>query len=199
MRHYFGYDVDGTLVSVETYGPAGWPSNLCLEDPECQEDSVVSLRERRAQVAPELIDWVVFDCPCDPAQGDLLRNCNCVGPKFAESYVNTQNRSLVAKPLRSVYVDDVLIHNGDIITKDPGTIVTMKVVVSQVPDGTKVHCIQRGAVDLTLEDEWDLIVENGTTGTKDLIAPAQGTKGVVAVSGPMIRPMTFCVRGFAGA
>ena len=94
MRHYFGYDIDGNLRSLETYGPVGWPAEFCMEDPECLADSVTSLRESRLKNAPEIINWVVFDCPCDPGQGDLLKNCTCVNIKFAESYVDTAAKTM---------------------------------------------------------------------------------------------------------
>jgi len=196
VRHYFGYDTNGVLRSVEVYGPAGWPSSHCVEDPDCQEDAVTSLREGRANNAPDVIDWVLFDCSCDPAQGALLKDCVCYNAEFAESYVNTQTKTLVKKPLRTVQLDNKTISNNETITHPPGTKVVLKIISTGMPDGETAHCTQKGAVDLTLDDEWDLTFEGGVTDAKTLTAPAQGTKGVVAISGKMMRPITFCLRGF---
>lgn len=198
MRHYFGYDVEGRLRSVETFGPAGWPATYCMEDPNCEAPSVTSLRERRATNEPHIINWVVFDCPCNPANGDLLRDCVCFNSKFAESYVNTATGLLTPKPPMNVYVDDVLIAHDDIVTRAPGTEVSFKLVAPFMPDQEEAIVYQQGGVDIALEDEWTLTFVGGETPPSTLIAPAQGTRGVVFLAGKLIRPMRFYVRGFQG-
>ena len=196
MRHYFGYDINGALRSIENYGPAGWPANFRMDDPDCTADVVTSLRERRASKNPEIIGWVLFDCQCDASQGAIIADCKCCNSKFSTSYVDVQTKTLKTKPLRTVYIDSDVVNNGDIVTRAPGTVVTLKVAAS-LPDGEIVHCVQTGQVDLTLDDEWDLTFTNGVTDTKSLTAPAQGSRGAVAISGPRIRPMSFFLRGFA--
>jgi hypothetical protein len=197
VRHYFGYDINGSLTTVEIYGPSGWPSTHCMEDPECMEAAVTSLRESRAKDAPGVIDWVVFDCPCDPGQGDLLKDCGCFNTKYAENYVDTVSKTLVPKPMRTVLVDDVVVTPNQVITKDPGTVVVLKISAVGMPDGETAVCAQKGMVDLCLEDAWDLTFTGGVTDTKELTAPAQGTKGAVFVGGRLMRPMSFILRGFA--
>jgi hypothetical protein len=197
VRHYFGYDINGILSSVETYGPAGWPANLCMENPECLEDAVTSLRVSRAKNSPNIVNWVVFDCPCDPGQGALLKDCPCVGSKFAESYVDTTAKVMIPKPMRTVYVDGVVVQHMDVITREPGTKVILKLVADGLPDGAKAVCSQKGQVDLTLEDEWELLFTAGKSDTKELTTPAQGTKGVCSIGGDLMRPLAFLLRGFA--
>jgi hypothetical protein len=197
MRHYYGYDVNGTLRTVEVYGPAGWPAEQCLEDPDCIDPSVTSLRESRAKTAPEVIAWVLFDCQCDASQGALVNDCVCFNTKMAESYVDTVSKTLVNKPLRTVYVDDVEINSGDIVTRDPGTQISFKITSQGMPDGNKARCSQKGLVDLTLEDEWEMIFAGGRTALKTLTTPAQGTRGGVGISGDLLRPFIFFLRGFA--
>lgn len=197
MRHYFGYDINGDLLAIETYGPAGWPTDHCMEDPQCVKDSVCSLRESRAKNAPGIIDWVLYDCPCNAGQGAILKNCTCVNSKYGVSYVDVASRVLRPKPMTTVYIDSVAIQSGDIITRDPGTQMTLKVTGNGVPDGTVVRCVQKGSVDLVLDDEWELEFSNGVSTTKVLTAPAQGARGIVNVSGTLIRPVIFSVRGFA--
>lgn len=196
VRHYFGYDIEGRLSSVETYGPAGWPNDLCMEDPNCDAASVTTLRERRAANEPHIINWVVFDCPCSPANGDLLRDCVCFNEKFAGSYVNTETGILVSKPAVGVYVDDVLIEFDEVVTRDPGTQVSFKLVSAFMPDQEVVTVHQRGTVDVALEDQWDLTFVNGETASSSLTAPAQGSRGAVFIAGKMIRPFRFFLRGF---
>ena len=196
MRHYFGYDLDGNLRSYESYGPAGWPTSHCLEDGECDEAAVSSLREMRNKQNPEIVNWVLYDCPCDPAQGDLLRNCKCAGPKIAESYVDTNARVIRPKPIRTVVVDGQVVADREVVTAAPGTSVDFKVVCHGLPDGEKVKCVQKGSVDITVEDEWEMTIANGETETKTLVAPAQGTKGYIMIGGTRVRPLTFGLRGF---
>lgn len=199
MRHYFGYDNDGNLRSYEAYGPVGWPHNHCLEDPNCEATSVTSLRETRASDSPYIIDWVLFDCPCDPAQGAILRDCPCIPGKFSSSYVDTATRSIKSKPARTVYVDGVLIQDGETVTRTPGAQVLFKVVASGLPDGSIVNCAQRGQVDVAIDPQWDMTIVGGTTEEKALVAPSQGTKGLVFIGGAKIRPFSFYLRGFAEA
>lgn len=196
MRHYFGYDIDGNLRSYESYGPVGWPSNHCLEDPNCEAAAVTSLRESRAVKHPEISDWVLFDCPCSPANGDVLKNCACASPKFAESYVDVQTKTIKTKPLRTVYVDGQVVTDKETVTRAPGAQVDLKVISNGMPDGAKVTCVQRGTTDIALEDTWEMTFANGTTETKSLVAPAQGAKGFLFISGPRIRPLVFALRGF---
>ena len=196
MRHYFGYDIDGNLRSYESYGPAGWPNDHCLEDPDCVAESVASLRESRAKKYPAIINWAVFDCPCDPGAGDLLVDCACAGSKFGESYVDTSAGTLMTKPLRSVYVDGEIIEDREVITRAPGTVVNFKVTSVGMPDGELLRCVQSGSVDLTLEDVWTVPFAGGRTEEMSLVAPAQGTKGVVGLGGDLMRPFTFVLRGF---
>lgn len=197
MRHYFGYTINGQLRSVETYGPAGWPAEKCMEDPDCLEAAVTSLRKSRAKNAPDVINWVLYDCPCDPGQGAILRDCVCFNAKFSENYVDTVSKAMVPKPMQTILVDDVVIVSGDVITRDPGTILTFKVVSVGMLDGAKVTCNQKGSIDITLDDEWELTFSGGETETTNLTAPAQGSKGYVSISGLRMRPLSFCVRGFA--
>ena len=196
MRHYFGYDINGTLLSVEAYGPIGWPADYCMEDPECLADSVVSLRESRARNSPGIINWVLYDCPCDPGQGVLLKDCTCVNSTFGVSYVDVLGKAMHPKPMQTVYVDTTVVKAGDIITKSPGTQMILKITGQGVPDGTIARCAQKGSVDLTLDDEWEMVFERGVSTTKTLTAPAQGSRGIVSISGTLIRPITFAVRGF---
>lgn len=197
MRHYFGYDIDGVLRSMETYGPTGWPSDACMADPDCAAEAALSLRASRSNKNPEIIGWVLFDCCCDPSQGCCLRDCHCIGDKFAESYVDVSTKTIKAKPMRTVYVDDVVVKSRDTITKSPGTVVTLKIVSANMPDGEKVKCVQKGVIDLALEDEWELTFTGGETDTKTLTAPSQGTKGGVHLHGRYMRPHHFLLRGFA--
>lgn len=196
MRHYFGYDAEGSLVSVENYGPAGWPSTHRMDDPNCTETSVVSLRDRRAETSPEIVGWIPFDCACDASQGDLLQNCGCCNAKFGESFVDVSTKTLKSKPLRSVYVDNNLVNPRDVVSKTPGAVVPFKVVCPDISDGEVVKCIQRGQVDIYPEDEWDMVVTGGTTAEVSLTAPAQGTRGILHIYGKYIRPMSFALRGF---
>jgi len=197
VRHYFGYDDNGELKAIEIYGPTGWPSDQCMADPNCRHKGVTSLRESRAKTAPSVIGWVLYDCPCDADSGHLVTNCVCFNKKFAESYVDTQMKLLISKPLRTVLIDNVPISHGEIVTRNPGTSVVLKIAAIGVPNGEKAHCTQKGIVDLTLDDEWDLLFENNLSETKTLITPAQGSKGAVHIGGKLLRPMTFCLRGFA--
>lgn len=199
MRHYFGYDINGRLRSVEVYGPIGWPADKCMADPSCVAEAVTSLREQRSGDAPEIINWVLYDCSCDPGQGHLLRDCKCFNTQFAEHTVDVQNKVMVPKPLRTVYIDDVVVGNRDIVTRAPGTAVVLKIVSAGMPDGEKALCTQGGAVDLTLDDAWELTFSNGETDTKTLVAPSQGTKGGVGIGGKLMRPLIFYLRGFASA
>jgi hypothetical protein len=111
--------------------------------------------------------------------------------------MDMQTKLLVAKPLRNVLIDDVSVFHGETVTKEPGTQVVLKIVSADTPDGGVVRCTQKGVIDLTLEDEWELLFEGGISETKILITPAQGTKGAVHIGGKLMRPMTFCLRGFA--
>ena len=197
MRHYFGYDIDGGLRSYESYGPAGWPTNACLADPACVAKSVTSLRESRTGTAPDIINWVLFDCPCDPGQGALLKDCKCASNRFGESYVDVSTKTLRPKPTRTVMIDGNPVDLNSTITKNPGETVVLKVVSAGMPDGAKIHCAQKGMADIALEPEWDLLVSNGESDTKVLTAPAQGTKGVVIMSGRLFRGFSFQLRGFA--
>lgn len=197
MRHYFGYDIDGNLRSVEAYGPAGWPATHCLEDGSCEQPAVTSLWESRADDTPAIVNWVVYDCPCDPAAGALLRDCVCFNAKFAESYVDPQTKTLKTKPTRQIYVDGEVIESGSIITRAPGTTITFKLVSANMPDDEVVRCIQRGTVDIAENDEWELVFQGGETPEGTLIAPAQGTRGSIVFTGKLLRPANFFLRGFA--
>lgn len=197
MRHYFGYDIDGKLRSVETYGPTGWPTDKCMADPTCNAKAVASLRERRGKGDPEIINWALFDCPCDPAKGLILRDCSCLNTKFATSYVDVQTKTLHTKPQRTVYVDGEVVTHNQLVTRAPGNPVEVQIASAGMPDGYVIQCFQKGTVDLHLEDEWGLEVTNGVSETTVLIAPAQGTRGVFSINGKMVRPMSFVLRGFA--
>jgi hypothetical protein len=116
--------------------------------------------------------------------------------KFPESYVDTATKTLKIKPLRSVVVDGEPVENRGVITRPPGTQVTVKVVAAGIPDGETVKCTQKGTIDIALEDEWTLTFQNGETETTTLIAPAQGTKGTLAIEGKLLRPLMFLLRGF---
>ena len=196
MRHYLGYDINGSLASIEAFGPVGWPADARMEDSENDVASVTSLRESRAVSSPGIVNWVLFDCPCDPGQGDLLKNCVCVPSKFAESFVDTATKTLKPKPMRTVYIDGEVVSDQSVITRDPGTTMTLKVASNLMPDGEIVNCVQKGIVDLTLDDEWELTFAAGETDTKTLVAPAQGSRGAVAIGGRLVRPLVFFVRGF---
>ena len=196
MRHYFGYDNTGTLRSVETYGPAGWPNDKCLADPECLAESVVSLRESRGKRDPDIVNWVLFDCPCDAGQGDLLKNCKCVSPKFAESYVDLDTKTILPKPNRTVYIDGEVVQNGGVVTRAPGTAVDLKVVSAGMADDTELTCVQGGMADVSMDDQWTLTFTGGETDTKTLVTPSQGNKGSISISGPKFRGIIVWLRGF---
>lgn len=195
MRHYFGYDINGQLRSLEIYGPTGWPTDQCMEDPDCADASVTSLREARAKNAPDIINWVLYNCPCDAGQGDLVKDCVCFNSKFSESVVDVPNKTLIAKPLRTVFLDDVAIENEGEVFKTPGSTVVLKIFSAAMPDGEKATCVQRGIVNMTIEDEWELSFQNGMSETKALIVPPEGIKGIVAIGGRLMRPIAFLVRG----
>lgn len=199
MRHYFGYDINGNLRSYEANGPVGWPPGQCLADTECQAIAVTSLRNSRAITDPDIIGWVPFDCSCNVANGETIRDCKCVDSKFAESYVDVPTKTLRSKPLRSVYIDDVLIADQDVITRAPGTPVRLKVASEGAENGSTVVCAQRGPAEVALETTWEMTFLAGVTEEKVLIAPAQGSRGAVVMAGARVRPFRFFLRGFAGA
>jgi hypothetical protein len=168
-----------------------------MADPNCSHKSITSLKESRAKDTPGIINWVLFDCDCDAESGHSVTDCACFNKKYAESYVDPQTKLLVTKPVRTVLINGAAVSHGDVVTYPPGTAVELKIASAGIPDGGKARCVQKGAVDLTLDDEWDLVFTNGVSETKTLIAPAQGTKGAVHVGGKFVRPMTFALRGFA--
>lgn len=199
MRHFFGYDVNGTLRSVETYGPAGWPTDHCLINPDCVKQAVTSLKEERGANSPDVVGWVLFDCPCNPADGHLLRDCQCISSKFSSSYVDMTTKTLRAKPQRSVYLDGILVNDREVVTRTPGAQVRLKIVAADMENGQTVQCMQHGQVEVAPETSWEMTFSNGTTEEKILIAPSQGTKGTVYLAGSRVKPLMFQLRGFAGA
>lgn len=199
MRHYFGYDVNGDLRSWEVYGPAGWPPGQCLADTACQAVSVTSLRESRAATDPQIIGWALYDCPCSVADGALIKNCECVRSKYAESYVDTTTKVLLSKPLRTVYVDDVVVADAAVITRAPGVEIRLKVASEGAVNGSKVYCTQAGPGEVAPEPSWEMTFLAGSTEEKILTTPAQGTRGLVVMAGSRVRPFRFFLRGFAGA
>jgi len=195
MRHYFGYDINGHLKTIEMYGPSGWPLDQRMDDANCEHKGVTSLRASRVTTAPNVVGWVLYDCPCSP--NSSCRDCKCINTKFATSFVDAGTKALVDKPLRTILVDNQPVDNEAVITRDPGATVVFKVSSPTMPDGEKALCIQRGSVDIALEDEWYLTFTNGMSEAKTLIAPAQGTRGVVHIGGGKVRPLAFFLRGFA--
>jgi hypothetical protein len=133
------------------------------------------------------------------ADGALLKDCGCVTTKYAESYVDTSTKLLVNKPLRTVYVDDVVTADGAVITRDPGVQVRLRVASEGALNGSRVQCAQGAAVEIAPEPSWEMTFLAGTTEEKILTTPAQGTRGLVVMAGSRIRPFRFYLRGFAGA
>jgi hypothetical protein len=199
MRHFFGYDINGSLRSIETYGPAGWPKDHCLINPACNKAAVLSLKEDRAGKNPDIVGWVLFDCGCDVAAGRLVRDCKCVTNRFSNSYVDMTVKTLKPKPTRSVYIDGVLINDKDVVTKNPGAAIKLKIVSADMETGQIVECGQKGPVDVAPEATWQMTFSSGETEEKTLTAPAQGTKAVVFMAGTRVRPFMFTLRGFVSA
>jgi len=196
MRHYFGYDVEGRIRSVEVYGPTGWPHGKCMMDPNCEDPAVVSLRESRNKSQPEIIGWVLDDCCCDPSQGARVKDCRCNEETLSTKYVDVAAKVLKTKPLAQVMVDGAVVTTGSIVTRPPGTAVSLHVVSEGMPDETTIRCVQKGPVDITIEDEWDLTISGGKTESVPLVAPAPGTRGALQLFGKLMRPTTIFLRGF---
>lgn len=197
MRHFFGYDINGALRSIETYGPAGWPTDHCLINPACNKAAVLSLKEDRAAKNPEVIGWVLFDCGCNAGSGHLIRDCPCVAKKFANGYVDVATKTLKSKPQRSVYVDGALVNDRDTVSKPPGAVVRLKIVSADMENGQVAQCAQKGQIEIAAEPSWEMTFNGGETEEKVLVAPAQGTKGSVFIGGIRVRPLMFQLRGFA--
>lgn len=197
MRHYFGYTITGELVTIEVYGPAGWPAGKCLANPDCNADAVTSLKASRAIKNPEVVGFIPYDCPCDGAT-KLIKDCKCIGRKFANSYVDVVNKTLVEKPARTVQVDGEAVEDKAVLLRPPGTILNLKVVAPGIPDGQTATFIQRGSVNLLDADELTLTFTGGESNTVTLLTPPAGLRGDLWLGGRMVRPFSMGVRGSTG-
>src|SRR5579862_1191028 len=98
MRHYFGYNQDGVLVSTEMMG-GGWPEDHKLEHHDSPHDVVKGVRERRLLSNPEVSGFVAYECGCPTSKGSCA--C-CVSMKHNGMVVNGE---LVLKPHPAIFVD----------------------------------------------------------------------------------------------
>lgn len=203
MRHFFGYRADGVLGSMETYG-GGWPHCNChpncelLADPECRKESVVSLRTRRADRNPDIVGFILYDCPCPPE--DKTCEQNCINQQMAHYYVDLATKSFVAKPVTNFHIDGQALVPDQKLDLVPGTPVNFKIVGPDVPDGETVRMGTLGQFDVFVEDLdpfIDLEFQGGETSVMQLHPPPQGAKVTLVITGKYVRPQRVCVRGWS--
>lgn len=202
MRHYYGYKSDGTIGSIEVYG-GGWPVCMCREgckclaDPSCKMPACVSLRARRAKVNPDIIGFVLYDCPCK--KEDHKHCIGCLNEFPANSYVDVQTGEAITKPLMTVQLDGQVVEHNSVNSAPPGSKKFLTIVCPEVPDGAIVNfSVGSGGADITAgPNEFTETVVGGTIPSVELVAPGQGAKGAIVVYGKYIRPRQIILRGWA--
>jgi hypothetical protein len=209
MRHFFGYDADGRLRSIETYGPRGWPICDCdacesselngMLNSACVAPRCVSLRESRDRGPVDYEGFILYDCPCDAAV-DLLRDCTCISDFGGTHYVDVSAQTFVPKPSLTVKLDDETIVDRQVVSREPGAVAVLKLLVPGIPDGTVALLFQKGQIDIYPDDDISVTFSGGESTTLNLVAPAPGTKGTLVIdTGKYIRGISFQLRGFATA
>jgi len=198
MRHFFGYLSDGALTSMETYNPGGWPICDCspgcpgLSNPDCKNSLSTSLRKSRAVSRPDIVGYVLYDCPCPPEMGQCDSHVSVV---YGASMV--VDGELVDKPMTTHYINGEPIEADQVLSRPPGTELEYMIAAPGIPDGTKVICFQGTATWVAPEPEWEMVFTDGQTPTKTLIVPAQGALGIVTAAGSLARGIRFKVLGWA--
>lgn len=204
MRHFVGYGADGTPLSYESYSPGGWAS-ICencnggcdgLADTSCSNPSVVSLRNKRAEKNPEIVGFIVYDCPCPTTEFGC--NVGHTSDWANLHYINPDAKQWIEKPGVQVYLDgEEIVENGVVIDRSPGATATLKIVGPEVPNGSKLVIGTSGPVDIIDgPDIFDVEVNDGQSEEITFIAPAQGIRVAVGITGKWTPSKSFYLRGW---
>lgn len=201
MKHFLGYRSNGTIASVETYSPGGWPDCNCCEDceclasPGCMMEACVSLRAKRADRNPDIVGYIAYDCPCPKTES--ICNLGCYNTFSAVNYVDVSTKTAKPKPTSVMQLDDIDVVADSTVSRPPGTAAEFKLVGPDIPDGSVVDVLTKGPADITEgPNQLQLTFTGGVTDSVTFYSPGQGVKVMVSVSGKFIRPRTFQFRGF---
>lgn len=204
MRHFLGYKSTGEIATIETFGPGGWPTSCgsceggCdpMTNINCVYPPAVDLKNKRANRNPEIVGYVLYDCPC--SSSNPVCQPGCYNNFMSTHYVDVETKTALSKPSVEMQIDAVAVADKDLVDKLPGTDVVLKLVGPDVPDGATATCSTKGPVDITPEgpDTFQLTFSGGVTNTKTLTTPAQGSKGRVFLGGKYVRFQGFTLRGW---
>lgn len=197
MRHYFGYDARGNLVSTEMMA-GGFPKDCALDEKICAHPIANQIKAIRAKENPEVVGFIAYDCECE--SGDSTATCPCVGVKRDRGRV--VEGKLVDKPAPMVYIDGaIMVLNGDPIVKAPGSSLMLQFGLPGVETGEVVLVNASRSVTLTLalnnKTASTFTVENGKTAPIKITMPAQGLSGCIMVLGETIAPLRLTFTAFA--
>jgi hypothetical protein len=212
MKSFLGYQADGALCSIETFH-GGWPDCSCrsptvlepneppepardpncggLADPNCTDERVVAVRTGEATHAPTVIGWVAVVCACPADAG----TCACASK--AVDVNRLVDGALVAKAEAKIFLDGEEVEANSTVDRTPGTVLKLKLVAMDAPEGVTVRCSTRGGFDITKDPEFSLAFLGGETPGVTVVVPAQGGKSIFGFGGGHVRGARFTLRGWA--
>jgi hypothetical protein len=197
MRHYFGYNSDGTLVSCWT-AQNGHPPEFDLHNPNSDQPRVQLAYAEHQKKHKNFAGFVGFDCPCPPNTGNF---CECAFPKYAASYV--KSGALLPKASASFLLDDQpqpSLALGQSVDRAPGSKIVLTVVCQALADGEIVKLApwnHGAAVHAGFPAQVPLTMKGGVSETTMIVAPAQGMTGGFCVKHDRVAAGSLWIRGFA--
>lgn len=158
--------------------------------------AVKSLLLTRNTKNPEIVGYLPYDCPCSSDQ--KVCEFGHYNEYYVMNYVDVMSKTIKPKPTATILIDDVSVIDKQLVSKQPSSQCSFKLISDDTPDGTIVSVDTRGQVDIIDgPDEFKLTFNNGETESKTFIVPAQGMKAQILIyGGKFVRPQRFFLRGF---
>lgn len=193
MRHYFGYNNDGTLVSFWA-AQGGHPPEFDLHNKESDNQAVKQAYVEHIKKHPGFAGFIAFDCRCQ-----TTNHCDCSNRKYYSSYV--KDGKLVSKLDASFLLDgqpQESLHLGQLVNKEPGAKIRLSVVCN-LPDGETIKLAPGPgpALHRDFPAHVTLIMSSGVSQETIVVVPAQGLTGSLSVIHNRVKSGSLWLRGFA--
>ena len=202
MRHFFGYDADGMIVSIHGYsssgGVHGWPDGLDLSDPNCADVGTRNLHTRLKEKNPKLVGFICFNCSCPRTNGE----CRCASDQYGKMKLKLPKAGdrdvaplWVEKPKANFCIDGTLVIETK-LDRAPGSVMSVRLVGMGIPDGAEVSLYDSKEVSVLQSSPVVVKFKSGESDEFKLVAPAQGLRGVIRAPTQAIQGCELWIRGW---